>query len=204
MLPTDGRQTGWLKAIASLTRLVRSAIAAVVLLASISTLAMARQGDLTADRVLGQFDFTHNGTNILTNAGLSTPAAVAVDRSVVPNRLYVADMGNHRVLGWHSVDALKNGATADLVIGQQDFLSSIAQCQNAAVNGATLCSPSAIAVDGAGNLYVRVESSIQARATMGESAPAVCAIPVSWRSMRPATSTPPTPSIGACSSTTIR
>ena len=115
---------------------------------------MARQGDLTADRVLGQFDFTHNGTNILTNAGLSTPAAVAVDRSVVPNRLYVADMGNHRVLGWHSVDALKNGATADLVIGQQDFLSSIAQCRNAAVNGATLCSPSAIAVDGAGNLYV--------------------------------------------------
>ena len=154
MLPTAARQTEWFKAIVPLTRLVRSAIAAVVLLASISTLAMARQGDLTADRVLGQFDFTHNGTNILTNAGLSTPAAVAVDRSVVPNRLYVADMGNNRVLGWHSVDALKNGATADLVIGQQDFLSSIAQCRNAAVNGATLCSPSAIAVDGAGNLYV--------------------------------------------------
>jgi sugar lactone lactonase YvrE len=58
------------------------------------------------------------------------------------------------VLGWRSVDALTNGAPADLVIGQQDFLTSLAQCNNAAVTGETLCNPSAVAVDAAGNLYV--------------------------------------------------
>ncbi len=99
-------------------------------------------------------DFVHNGANIITNVGMWTPQAVAVDRSVVPNRLYAADAGNHRVLGWHSIDALKNGSPADLVIGQPDFLSWGSQCNNAAVTGATLCFPAAVAVDSSGNLYV--------------------------------------------------
>jgi sugar lactone lactonase YvrE len=110
--------------------------------------------EVAANRVLGQFDFTHNGVNIVSNAGLWTPQAVAVDRSVIPNRLYVADAGNHRVLGWHSISALNNGSPADLVIGQPDFLSWGSQCNNAAVTGATLCFPSRVAVDAAGNLYV--------------------------------------------------
>ncbi len=110
--------------------------------------------DTSANRVLGQFDFVHNSPNILTNTGLWTPQSVAVDHSVTPNRLYVADAGNHRVLGWHSIDALENGSPADLVIGQADFLSWLSECNNAAVTGATLCAPDGIAVDGAGNLYV--------------------------------------------------
>ena len=77
-------------------------IAALSLLIFANRALMGAAGDTTADRVLGQFDFTHNGANILTNAGLSEPGAVAIDRSVVPNRLYVADAGNHRVLGWHN------------------------------------------------------------------------------------------------------
>jgi sugar lactone lactonase YvrE len=108
----------------------------------------------SASLVLGQFDFVHNGVNIVTNFGLWTPQAVAIDRSVTPNRLYVADAGNHRVLGWHSIAALENGDPADLVIGQPDFLSWGAQCSNAAVTGATLCFPSGVAVDPSGNLYV--------------------------------------------------
>jgi sugar lactone lactonase YvrE len=132
-------------------RLVRIAMAVVLLLASTATLSMALPGDLTPDRVLGQLDFTHNGLNILTGAGLIAPNGVAVDRSVVPNRVYVADQSNNRVLGWHSVDALTNGAPADLVIGQPDLFTSFA-CIN--VNDASLCRPSAVAVDGAGNLYV--------------------------------------------------
>jgi hypothetical protein len=35
---------------------------------------------------------------------------------------YVADAGNHRVLGWHG--ALKEDRDADLVLGQSDFVSS--------------------------------------------------------------------------------
>jgi len=104
--------------------------------------------------VLGQLDFTHNGANILTAAGLAAPGAVAIDRSVVPNRIYIADAGNHRVLGWHSVDALTNGAPAGVVLGQPDFLTSLFQCNNAAVTGQTLCIPAALAVDPAGNLYI--------------------------------------------------
>jgi len=115
---------------------------------------MGAAGDTIADRVLGQFDFTHNGINIVTAAGVYNPQAVAVDRSVVPNRLYVADTYNRRVLGWKSVDALVNGAPADLVIGQPDFLTSIPQCANSAVGRATLCNPIALAVDPSGNLYV--------------------------------------------------
>ena len=107
-----------------------------------------------AAQVFGQLDFVHNGVNILNNAGLWNPRSVAVDRSVTPNRLYVVDLGNHRVLGWHSIEALVNGSPADLVIGQSDFLSWSSQCNNAAVTGATLCAPARAAVDASGNLYV--------------------------------------------------
>lgn len=151
---TEIRQPRCAAAVSKLKRLAEYAIAAVLILAFSSTLSLALQGDLIADRVLGQFDFAHSGINILTNMGLNNPAAVAIDRSVVPNRVYVADNQNSRVLGWRSVDALTNGAPADLVIGQQDFLTSLAQCNNAAVTGETLCNPSAVAVDAAGNLYV--------------------------------------------------
>lgn len=107
-----------------------------------------------ATQAFGQLDLVHNGINIVNNVGLWNPQAVAVDHSVTPNRLYVADAGNHRVLGWHSIAALENGSSADLVIGQVDFLSWQAQCGNAAVTGSTLCVPGGIAVDSAGNLYV--------------------------------------------------
>jgi sugar lactone lactonase YvrE len=123
---------------------------AAVLLCSARTL----MAGISANLVLGQIDFSHNGVNIVTNTGVWTPAAVAVDRSVTPNRLYVADAGNHRVLGWRSIAALTNGAPADLVIGQPDFLSWSSQCNSAAVTGDTLCFPSAVAVDPAGNLYI--------------------------------------------------
>ena len=110
--------------------------------------------DIMANRVLGQFDLVHNGVNIVFNGGVWTPNAIAVDTSVSPARLYVADAGNHRVLGWRSIKALNNGSPADLVIGQPDFLSWSSECNNAAVTGATLCVPSGVAVDGGGNVYV--------------------------------------------------
>src|SRR5215472_3360591 len=107
--------------------------------ALLACLVRSPQADTGANRVLGQIDFVNNGINIVTNLGVWTPTAVAVDRSVTPNRLYVADAGNHRVLGWRSIDALKNGSPADLVIGQPDFLSWGSECNNAAVTGTTLC-----------------------------------------------------------------
>ncbi len=109
---------------------------------------------------LGQTALDHNGVNGATASGLYWPAAVAVDFSVSPNRLYVADMNNSRVLGWHSVAAFVNGAPADLVIGQPDFFS--AGCNQNLTDTAgnplaaadTLCLPKGVAVDPSGNLYV--------------------------------------------------
>ena len=126
----------------------------IVVALAIALIARAASSGPLATKAFGQLDLVHNGINIVNNVGLWNPQAVAVDRSVTPNRLYIADAGNHRVLGWHSIAALENGSSADLVIGQVDFLSWQAQCNNAAVTGSTLCAPAGIAVDGAGNLYV--------------------------------------------------
>jgi hypothetical protein len=36
------------------------------------------------------------------------PFAVAIDRTIVPNRVYVSDYNNNRVLGWANISALAN------------------------------------------------------------------------------------------------
>ena len=112
--------------------------------------------DLSAELVLGQVDFTSNalnmGSSVVNNAGLSDPIAVAIDRSSNPNRVYISDFTNNRVLGWADVSALTNGAPADLVIGQPDFSSNV--CNNGGTTAASLCVPMHISVDNGGNLYV--------------------------------------------------
>ena len=111
--------------------------------------------DTTADGVLGQLDFTHQNSNLTDSRGLSNPSAVAIDFSSTPNRIYVADIDNNRVLGWRDAASLTNGAPADLVIGQQDFLSYSCDGVNGmSVSASSLCTPSGVAVDGVGNLYV--------------------------------------------------
>src|ERR1700676_1227300 len=103
----------------------------------------------TSDRVLGQFDFAHRTANLVDAAGLFNPNAVAIDLSVTPNRVYVADHNNSRVLGWKDAASFTNGAPADLVIGQHDFISS-----DCVATSGGLCIPAGVAVDGTGNLYV--------------------------------------------------
>ena len=108
--------------------------------------------DLAADAVLGQVGLRLNGQNLVDGAGLSSPYAVAVDTSVTPNRLYVADNGNSRVLGWADVTAFQTGAPADLVLGQPDLLTS--GCNSQGVSASSLCNPTAVAVDANGRVYV--------------------------------------------------
>lgn len=84
---------------------------------------------------------------------LINPNTVAIDRSVTPNRLYVADNGNNRILGYRDVTALTNGAPADLVIGQPDFSSSGCNRGGANATADGLCRPITPMVDTAGNLY---------------------------------------------------
>ncbi len=111
--------------------------------------------DTTADGVLGQLDFTHQNSNLTDSRGVSNPAAVAIDFSSTPNRIYVTDIDNNRVLGWRDAATFTDGAPADLVIGQPDFLSYTCDgVDGVAVNASRLCAPYGVAVDGLGNLYV--------------------------------------------------
>jgi len=53
-----------------------------------------------AYRALGQADLTRNGLNRVQGTEMSSPGSVAIDFRDGRLRLYVADTGNHRVLGW--------------------------------------------------------------------------------------------------------
>ncbi len=99
----------------------------------------------SADLELGQQDLMHGTVNRGGLAALYSPGASAIDANA---HLYVVD-GNSRVLGWHDVAALTNGASADLVIGQPDAFFS-----GCTPDPTTLCRPAGVAVDPAGNLYV--------------------------------------------------
>ena len=112
-------------------------------------------GDTIADRVLGQMDFVHATQNFADASTLDlsrSAAKVAIDQSSIPNRVYVADFTNNRVLGWNNAAALTNGEPANIVIGQPDPFSTA--CNNGGVSASSLCGPIGVAVDGSGNLYV--------------------------------------------------
>jgi len=122
-------------------------------------------GDATADAVLGQINLVNNAENFVDGRGLNLSVSinigvgsisgygdVAIDKSVNPNRVFVTDIANSRVLGWSSISAFLAHAPANLVIGQPNFNSY--NCNTLGVGAASLCHPRGIAVDSAGRLYV--------------------------------------------------
>ncbi|MGQ0645578.1 MAG: hypothetical protein ACT4O3_08815, partial [Elusimicrobiota bacterium] len=105
-----------------------------------------------ADGVLGQNDFVSRTPNnpFLNKAGwLYFPSGVFSDGK----RLFVADHHHHRVLVWNDVDALTNGASADVVLGQSalDVFAGPNRGGTAAAN--TLNQPLRVVSDGQ-RLYV--------------------------------------------------
>ena len=78
-------------------------------------------GDVPADVVLGQPSFTANDENRGGAVGPDSfrwPHAIAGDERM----LFVADAGNHRVLGWRGRPA--GDRPADAVLGQPDFATA--------------------------------------------------------------------------------
>ncbi|MDO8431069.1 MAG: FG-GAP-like repeat-containing protein [Candidatus Binatus sp.] len=108
----------------------------------------------TADRVLGQSTFIEGKPNFADARGLYNPRAVAVDTSVTPNRIYVADYLNSRVLGWGNAASFVNGAPADVVVGQTSFGTAQCNAGGTLASARTLCWPLGVAVDAQGRLYV--------------------------------------------------
>lgn len=106
--------------------------------------------DLWADIVLGQPDFAQAVPKEIVSFKVAGPGGSLVDRSSNPNRVYIYDGMNSRVLGYSSLGVCQNDAqksctcdsdcpgstctlgiagedstkTADLVIGQPDFNSA--------------------------------------------------------------------------------
>lgn len=109
-------------------------------------------GDAVADRILGQAVFSTVELNRTDARSLFFPVGVALDTHVTPNRLYVSDANNSRILAWRDAQGFRSGAPADLVIGQPDVLHS--DCNGGGVTARSLCFPRSIAIDGLGNLYV--------------------------------------------------
>ncbi len=133
---------------------------ALVLMGTTAGPAVGDIGDLLADAVLGESGFTDSVALPIGPSTFSYPRGIAIDRSVAPNRVYVADSFYHRVLGWKNTDALANGAPADIVIGQPDFASFFCNQDPYTfypylpTTLSSLCGPQGLTVDGAGNLYV--------------------------------------------------
>lgn len=105
-----------------------------------------------ADGVLGQSNFINRiwnynfGGSTPTANGVETPVSIAIDTS---GTLFVLDQGNSRVLRFNNAAFKGNGAPADGVLGQQNFVS-----KTFGTTASTFYSPQGIAVDGSGNLYV--------------------------------------------------
>ncbi len=96
-----------------------------------------------ASLVLGQPNMTINGCHTTQN-GLCDPRGIAFDRE---GDLWVADEGNNRIVSYEA--PFHNGQNAAEVVGHKDFTSKT--CSQAPDN---LCSPSGIAFDESGRLWV--------------------------------------------------
>jgi uncharacterized protein (TIGR03437 family) len=122
-----------------------------------------------ATRVLGQDYYTANAANLIEGREFSfqgtignsvfSDAAMVVDNSSGTPHLYVSDTYNNRVLGFKDLRKFQNGARnqADIVLGQADFTSNLANFPSGDPNKPTKTSlfrPAGLLVDSQGNLYV--------------------------------------------------
>jgi hypothetical protein len=98
------------------------------------------------------FAIPNANPNLVEGREFYNPAGIALDTSVTPPRIYVADTGNNRILAWKDAVTFTNGKMADLVIGQLDFFSTGPNSTGHSVS-AGFAAPTGLAVD-QGDLYV--------------------------------------------------
>ena len=106
-------------------------------------------------RVIGQnsLQITSVNPNLVEGREFFVPQSVALDTSASSAALYVADTGNNRVLGFRNATSFSNGQHADIVLGQPDFATTLAQGPGR-TRSTGMSAPTAVAVDKSGNLYV--------------------------------------------------
>ncbi len=108
-----------------------------------------------ADRVFGQPDFVSNAQNT-TADGMDSPVSVSVDPF---GALWVIERLNNRMVRFDEISTKANGANADGVIGQVDFVSS-----TSGLSATKLSSQftSSLTFDGFGNLWTTDNSNNRA------------------------------------------
>lgn len=107
--------------------------------------AAALTNGANAEAVLGQINFAGTGS-ATTQTGMNYPFSVSVDQQ---GRLWVSDTGNHRILRFDGAATLANGAPADRVLGQTNFISGSSDSGSDGLNY-----PTSVFADTAGNLWV--------------------------------------------------
>ncbi|MEN9938161.1 MAG: hypothetical protein RLZZ387_4740 [Chloroflexota bacterium] len=117
--------------------------------------AAVRASGAVADGVLGQPDFTTSTPNTggRSASSMHCPQGIAVDCS---GRVWVTDVDNHRVLWFDNAASKANGARADGVLGQSDFVTGA--CNARGLSARSMFFPTGVAVDSAFRLWV-VDSS---------------------------------------------
>lgn len=113
-----------------------------------------KKDEKVASQVLGQADFINNAPNRVGRTGMGASLGIAVDYSREGFPIYASDLLNHRVLAWSSSLRFNNGAPADLVIGQANFETSLANGGVSTPSQTSLDSPRGIAVSNDGDLFV--------------------------------------------------
>jgi DNA-binding beta-propeller fold protein YncE len=98
-----------------------------------------------AEAVLGQDDFSGSTGGTAANR-MYGPGSIHIDQN---GTLWVSDYDNNRVLRFDSASAKANGADADGVLGQPDFISSSIDTTQS-----TMDSPDGVHVDTDGTLWV--------------------------------------------------
>lgn len=99
-----------------------------------------------AEAVLGQANFTTGTAQTTSASALNQPYGAVLDSS---GTLWVADLGNNRVVGFTNAATAANGAAATLVLGQANLTSNTAGTTQYSMSG-----PSSVAIDSTGTLYV--------------------------------------------------
>jgi len=123
------------------------------------------------DAVIGQPTFSNRTAGSTSATTLNQPRTVAFDPT---GNLWVADTGNQRVLRFPS--SALTGATspaADFVLGQRDFFGNAAN-GGGSVSGTAFDTPTGLAFDALGNLYIsdgRNSRVLRFAAPLGPSAP---------------------------------
>ena len=112
----------------------------------------------SSNRVWGQSDFVSNGANQIKPASINFPYHMAIDYSSAPFALYVSDTANNRVLVWKDSVRFRNGDPADLVVGQPNLRTGVANVDtqgSANPSKTSLSAPQGIAVNPSdGSLWV--------------------------------------------------